>query len=343
MKHATRDGDRVEVGTLDASNHLKPSLMFRAQHLANSLVIGISSRISSELFRRIAKRSVSILGKFFPKSGVAVRTFDDGAVFAVPLSDGYWSGLQVRRGNYESDITRVLIPLVRDRRSVFLDGGSNRAYFPCRLTPYDCRVVAIEAADHLADWIQRNETLNGADFNLIRKALWNKSGDTLSFATHPRLHAGGTLSRVANSVRDRSAENGWWMREVETITVDDALVPVQDQLQDSATLLMIKLDVEGAELAALQGATAALDRELTVVLYEQHATDRNPATFNFFEERGWSQLLLEHDAVIQLPDFESLTRHLETSRRRGFNILAYNPKSDFAEILSECGVQPGEG
>lgn len=143
---------------------------------------------------------------------------------------------------------------------VVVDGGGGYGetalYFSSLVAP-DGQVLVLEMDPSNRQAIERNLEQNGdlgSRVRIVEAALWERSGESLTYV------AGGKLSRLQP---DPAPAGG----TVETVTLDDLVarsgVPNVD---------FLKLDLEGAEVPALQGASRVLEEhrpKLAVALYHR--------------------------------------------------------------------------
>lgn len=147
--------------------------------------------------------------------------------------------------------------------SVFVDGGANIGFYSvlaAKLTGPSGRVVAFEMMPDTAAVLRRHIAGNGPlAIDVVERALFDRSGSRVRANVEPGQHG------QASIVKDGS--NGQHMIEVETITLDEALAAY-------GPIDLIKLDLEGAEYAALQGAQAVLARTACVVFESNERDER---------------------------------------------------------------------
>ncbi len=108
------------------------------------------------------------------------------------------------------------------------------------------KVVSLECVDEVLELFRENMSLNPAlagRIQLVNAALWNVSNETVSFADN------GPGSRVVTSDTGDAQE----LSEHRTISIDDLVLDLALPRVD-----FIKMDIEGSELAALQGAVHTL-------------------------------------------------------------------------------------
>ena len=126
------------------------------------------------------------------------------------------------------------------------------------------------------------------------------------------------------------------MERVTTITVADLVSIYCDQADDRR--LVLKLDVEGVEMAAMEGASEVLDR-IDVIIFEE----RNNANFGetflklrqltgfaiYFLDKG-KEVFCEIDSPFTVFDPRNQERALQSI---GFNFVAVRPSSAFCAAI----------
>ncbi len=147
--------------------------------------------------------------------------------------------------------------------SVFVDGGANIGFYSilaARRAGPGGRVVAFEMMPDTAAVLRRHIAGNGPlAIEVVERALSDRSGRRVRASVEPGQHGQASIVKDASS--------GWQTVEVETITLDEALASY-------GPIDLIKLDLEGAEYAALQGAGAVLVRTRCVVFESNERDER---------------------------------------------------------------------
>jgi FkbM family methyltransferase len=143
-----------------------------------------------------------------------------------------------------------------------LDVGANEGLYTLffrRRVGLQGLVIAVEPSKRERARLERNLSLNGfSDVRIVAAALSDRSGSAQlhvaedDHAGHNTL--GGFAAGWVKSARDEA---------VPLVTLD-ALV----EAQGIRRIDVIKLDIEGAELAALRGAVALLKRDHPILLFE---------------------------------------------------------------------------
>ena len=157
---------------------------------------------------------------------------------------------------WEPQTTKLLLELGRDLQGDVLVGGAyfgDQAVLVARqLAGRGLRVHCFEPNPQQAAMLQRNIDINALSNVVVNVAgLWSRSGE--------RMRLDG-FDSFANMV---TAQDGGGF---ETVAMDDYAQ------RQGRRIGLIQLDIEGAELAALQGAQQVLARDRPHVVFELHRT-----------------------------------------------------------------------
>jgi hypothetical protein len=126
--------------------------------------------------------------------------------------------------------------------------------------------------------------------------------------------------------------NSTGVEPVISITVD--ALARQLHLTDSDRII-IKLDVEGAEISALKGARQVLKRD-TLVIYEDHGSDRSHATTRYvFDELRFPVFSIAADGTITEVEELCALDQLKTDPKIGYNFVTCPPLSGFHRWIVE--------
>jgi len=184
------------------------------------------------------------------------------AQFVVPRNDGYWWP-NTMRGGYEPEIEHVL-RRATDRPYDLLDAGANYGYWSILASsaPFGRhRVAAIEASERNFKCLVANAGANGGRFHALHYAVLDVSGETVRL--YGKKHWGLSLRKDWHPADVAQYE------DVQSITLDDVAGRL---FPDRVYPAFIKLDVEGAEIEAIQGA-GRLIGEGALVTYEDHGKE----------------------------------------------------------------------
>ena len=253
---------------------------------------------------RGAQRFAWSIGEIFSKDDTAILEIFGNKKIIVLLRDGYWIKLIYRKFQYEPEIAYVLKKILTPH-SLFLDCGANIGYwsiFASTIIRDPEQIVAVEPSERTFTQLAKNSEINKGAFSAIRAAIYSDADTRLTLTTHDKRHAGDSVVDERGTGRWKS---GYAQEIVETITVDRI---VASQSGSSRDVVVIKLDIEGAEIAALGGAAQAIE-DGAVFLYEDHQPERDHSTTRFvFDTLGLDVFLPLDDAVVRINNVEELTR-----------------------------------
>jgi FkbM family methyltransferase len=223
-----------------------------------------SIRRITRLLRRIPGGILigEIVRRPFSQSGRTVRVddFDGDLSIHLDLSEHmqsqiYWYGM------YSRDITCLMKRVVRPGMTV-IDGGANVGEITlvaAKLVGPSGLVCSFEPVDGMADQLERNILANNlTNVQVVRAGLAREVGEATIYLAYDKFSDGsrndglGTLFPSGN--RSRAAGT------IPLVTLDGIIRERGGQRVD-----LVKLDIEGGELAALQGAGAML-REMKPAL-----------------------------------------------------------------------------
>jgi FkbM family methyltransferase len=258
-------------------------------------------------------RASTTLARVLGEDQIATVDFPDGGRLAVRLGDAYWSRLLVG-WEYEADVAAIIDgAIAREPEAVLLDCGANIGYFSSRSASL-VRTVAVEAVPPVFAQLQGNAAVNG--FHAIHAAVWSRPGETMTVTWD------GLVPAAASVVDDMGA----MAAEVPTTTITELY---ERYVGDGPAI--VKLDVEGAEIAALEGGASVLDRCLLV--YEDHGKDRDHDVTRHLLERGF--VVYHHDGIDPVPiRAPEQLDGIKTDARRGYNFFAADPNSEWAKTWS---------
>lgn len=219
----------------------------------------------------------------------------------------------MEKGTFEPEETRLLSKLLPGV-STFVDVGANVGYYACLARSLGCAVVAIEPLPSNLKRLLYNLSLNGwNDTQVIPLGMGDTSGIL-------ELHGGGTGASLIGGWAGVSALN----KQLVAVSSLDAVVRMCPLKGD----VLVKVDVEGAELPMLRGARQLIARTpsptwlIEICLTENHPQGLNPnfqATFELFWEQGYDSFTADEESRrVERSDVESWV----AARHRSFG--SYN-------------------
>jgi FkbM family methyltransferase len=224
-------------------------------------------------------------------------TTSRGTVFELsPFS--YIDSIVLREGYYESEVADAIVSSLGD--GVLWDIGANFGLhgLTAKLLRPAARVVCFEPSIEMLGRLWRNRALNALDVDVVNAALSNRTGFQTLFLGPPGNPGMSTLSPWSEAT--------YAGRCLVAVSRGDDLVA--QGLVPAPTV--IKLDVEGHELAALEGLTNILHSPSLVAVVFEDSRDEDTAVKALLRQAGFR--------------CDSLNRH-EGSKHALENFVAHRP------------------
>ncbi len=275
------------------------------------LLLRLGARLSAPIDYVGYSWGARIVRQLLPSDrDVHVRLADD-TLFGFPYGDGYWGTLLDNRAGYAPAVERLLISL-KDVPYAFIDCGANFGYMSVLVSSqrYGAKsAIAIEADRDNFEKLQKNALVNGDRFECRKNAIFSKSGQRLQLFGNK--HEAYTLAGDGTGNR---------RGEVTTITLDDVVPWVDAQ---GGEPVVLKLDIEGVEIAALSSAQRLLERDC-LIIYEEHGADPTHELSAYMQRQLNMRLFAEPDkggGVGEVTDLAFLDG-FKTNKRVGYDLFA---------------------
>jgi FkbM family methyltransferase len=296
-------------------------------HLFCLRVLALVSRFAGG---RGMQRCTWILARrVFATTHAAILEMASGARLKIRLADGYWTRLLIPGYNYEPEIGATLARVFAQPHVFFLDCGANIGYWSVvcsRMLPAG-RILAVEASPPNYAQLAENAALNQGTFQTVLSALWERDGEEAVIVSHDLRHAGSSII----DRRDKIGVAGYTQFTVPTVTIDSLCA---QYVADPAAKIVLKLDVEGAEIPALQGARKVLAQRQALLLYEEHGQDAECRVSTFvLTELGFTVCHCDdHARIAPMRSLDDI-RRLKVDPHTGYNFIAFAPGSWFASLF----------
>ena len=290
-----------------------------AARLQYHLLMGLFSvAVTRGLYGRFARG----LARLFP-SGTAVWLHEDGAPpYRIALDDGYWTRFALWRAPYEPEVA-ALLRAAAGATPLFCDLGANKGYWTTRAAPLFAQVIAVEASAATFAELQANAGHLG-NVTLHCAAIHDRTGAALTFVNTHLSHASARLAGDAPAGKQDSTET------VTTLAIDD-LVP-------AGAPALIKLDVEGAEIAAIEGAARAL-ADGAVLVYEDHGNDPSCTVSAHLLEMPGMRVYSGETDLAPMPDVAAI-RARKRDPCKGYNFVTARAESPLLAAIATRFANP---
>ena len=222
----------------------------------------------------------------------------------------------------------ALVPLLSRRRGVAIDAGTNKGVYLYHLSRHFKRVVGFEPLPALASYLEKASPKNACVQGL---ALSNAQGTATL-----RLPRG---FNELSSLEEHASET--WTTKAPMETHEVALNTLDSfALKDVA---LIKIDVEGHEMAVLEGAQETIERWRPTILVEvedRHRAGGVEHLRRHLEAQGYAGFFLDGRSLRPVADFDlardqdiaSLTKSVKMGRY--INNFIYFDRRDAGERVA---------
>jgi FkbM family methyltransferase len=241
---------------------------------------------------------------FSSERDIIIRLNED-ASFRIPFADRYWSRLLNTNYSYEEEI-EIFLRSVADMKYTFLDCGANYGYWSVLVTsqPYGRQnAIAVEASPRNAAWLSANAALNDNRFVGLNAAIGGQTGGFVRITGHKHE----ALGTVALDHR----EDG----DIRVLSLDDLVRDV-----DPTSPIIAKLDIEGVEIAAIDGARRLVSGN-TLFICEDHGSDKNHLLSRYLIDRTPMRAYAFDPAIGR---FKPLRDAADMDRIKQFSWVGYN-------------------
>lgn len=156
----------------------------------------------------------------------------------------------------------------------FVDAGSHVGRWTIRASPFYQTILAFEPDPVTNIVLRRNIARNHIqNVRVFKIALSNRNGTSLLFGYGPP---------ACNSLR-KSHVSGLHRDSGKTVVVRE----LDDFMEYLATPMVMKIDVEGEELAVLEGAAATVEKFRPTIIVEVHFSDEKERIIQELSIRGY--------------------------------------------------------
>jgi FkbM family methyltransferase len=224
-----------------------------------------------ELWRRLPSALWKQLrARIAPPRGEVMCTIANGLKMQVDPRDPMGQAIYLY-GCYDYPITRLIETLIVPGM-VFLDIGANAGFFSLLASARCKQVFAFEPLPANLRRIARNIEINRLkNVSVIGKAVGDREGTATLYVPQSDNSGLASLNQMA----------GAKMIEVPVLTLDDLV-----RAQQLGRVDLIKIDIEGAEVKAFEGARELLSRaDAPDVIFEAHPGSE---AAKWLEARGYS-------------------------------------------------------
>jgi FkbM family methyltransferase len=285
-----------------------------------------------------AQRTARLLSRVFGAGHRVTVRMPAGFSLSIDLNDPYWTRCVFGSFHYEPELENLLRAVLRPG-TCFIDCGASIGYwsiFASMRLGSSGTVVAVEASSSTFRELTTNIELNHMPIRAFHKALHAVSDARVGFYKNFDRPAAAHISdaslgecdwQIGADIGKRSV-----YEEVETVSLDEILCRYCEGCPSDR--VVVKLDVEGAEIAALQGARGMLGQN-PLIIYEDHARDPESKVTRFVkDELGYEVFAMYDERLEQLQSLDEM-RTIKKFSDWGYNFAACDRNSTFLPELRQ--------
>ncbi len=298
-------------------------------HVVASLIRFCGS-LTRPINHRLYYRMTEQIGRFADRDQNCIVHLGQDTRFAFKIADPYWNRMLHRHYRYEPEITAAL-RLIQPIDYTFLDLGANYGFWSVMASSAALgsrRTIAVEPVGANFEMLSRNRALNGERFQIRKAAITETTCGDVAIETDP-----SSISNAGASVVSEPASRSSGRTEmVPSISIDELVA--RESCADMP--LVIKLDVEGLEIDALEGAKKTLEQDV-LIIYEDHGKDDACRVSDYVLGLGLTVFHGEGDPFTPVTKTEQV-QAIKTQRSKGYNHFAFKDGSVFAQVFAKAST-----
>jgi FkbM family methyltransferase len=231
-------------------------------------------------------------------------------------------------GGYEPMVEKVFARAITNA-TFFLDVGANSGFYTllARVTSPQTKVVAIEPNPRVANILFDNLIVNDESslVTILNYAVFDSRGSE-------RLTVPNFSGSAAGSIRNLHPDE-----EVES-TFEIRTVPIDDLTTNFSQLDLLKMDIEGAEFQALQGARQTLIKFQPIIIVEllrkwmTYFNSSPTMTLDYLVSLGYKCFAIDSTGLLPVD--------ILNDQVKATNFLFLNSKHSIEEYSDLLAVQP---
>lgn len=223
-------------------------------------------------------------------------TLDEAARFI-------WRAMRSRYRDHAAELTTIRRHI--DPEGIACDVGANKGSFLFWLSRWAGQVVAFEPQQELASYLLRVCSATGLrNVKVESKAVYSSSGESVLFIPHGH-QPGASLVRESMPTE-----------RIDTVSVP--MVSLDDYFGPQQRISVIKIDVEGAEVAVFKGAERILRHSRPLLVFECEGRNLQGCTmqdvFAYLAAFGYEGSFINRGRVCPLASFREGVHQRRTGK-----------------------------
>lgn len=252
-------------------------------------------------------------------------------------------GRRIRvQGAYEPEVLAAIDAIAGDaglNNGVALDIGANIGNHAVSMSRTFSRVIAFEPHPVMAAALRANALLNGCEnLQVIELAIGAHQGQGILQQQEPDNFGMFELALDHPIATDAANRVAVQQVTVELARGDDVLDQV---LAPGERITLIKIDIEGTELPALQGLTACLRRDQPVICFEVRTPAEGQQVRAFLVDMGYGHFQAIRASRIGLGSLHNLLTRSGRSKHYRLEAVSEFEDRHYAAVFA-FAAQPAE-
>lgn len=272
-----------------------------------------AARMLPNNLRGMGKMSM-LIGKFLGTGNAVTINHEEGFRYRILLNDYYWTRMLISKFIYEPEVA-LIIKIYHKYFNIFVDCGANKGYWTCYAAGLFPKVISVEASRSTFLELKKNIINCGNNMQLVNAAVYSSDNLVLKMTKDKDRHATASLQNLLPGWKQNRRNHR--TEEVTTIRLD-SLIP-------SKKSAIIKLDVEGVEIEAINGAINSI-KNGSIMVFEDHGKDKACANIEHALALGLNVFFLDNTKIFSIQSIQDALK-IKTDMGKGYNFLACQPDS----------------
>ena len=282
-----------------------------------------------------------IAGIFREKNTYTEVNLNSTTKFSYPVYDSYWACFIHLNKIYEQPLV-IFLHKLSARNFCFIDCGANYGYWSAIMSSNEFnshQCLAVEASAQSFAVLNKTASLNNKRFRCIHRALYCEDDKMIKFTEGGR-HSGRHIINGAIEKLEVNPKTIFtpkeWIYELKTITLNS----IAHDFFPAEKSFVIKLDVEGAEIDSIKGASELFDN--AIFLYEDFGKDGQSLVTEYFLKENF-EVYYPHQSgfITRIADVQQLKK-IKNNKKMKYhhNLISVRSKNILAdEVRQLCSGQ----
>lgn len=262
--------------------------------------------------------------KFFLK-GPFIMNFDNFKIYAYPEKGDYTRFMLTRVSVPDPGERKIIIQNLKKNKNIFIDCGANAGFYSLDIATKvkNISVFAFEPSEKEKIYLENNINLNKIkNIQIINKAVGDKN-DKAIFNNFNNSNGGGFVTSGVLPANSRY--------QIDLVTLDSFF---KNQFSNDNLSIFIKIDLEGYDIKAINGAKEILLNYDCTVIFEfskltMQQKDYSIEDIQFFIDRGF-KLYDMYGVELNCKDLETKIFQLDEDHETCGNYILSKKKLNFS-------------